>query len=247
MEKTSILLVDDDHELCALVEEYLGEEGFAVRSHQDPLEGIEAACSGEFGLMILDVMLPQINGFEVLRRIRARSPIPVLMLTARGEEIDRIVGLEIGADDYLPKPFNPRELVARIRAILRRTADSEPSEGGTLPDRIEVGDVILDRPARKVTREGDAIELTTLEFELLEMLLLNAGEVLRREDLSRRVLDREFRPYDRSLDVHVSHLRGKLGPNPDGTERIKSVRGVGYQWLLMPSETESSNQNGVGS
>ncbi len=234
MNQARILLVDDDRELCALVEEYLGEEGYAVESVQDPVPGLEAACSGRYQLVILDVMLPRLSGLELLRQVRARSRVPVLMLTARGEEVDRIVGLEMGADDYLPKPFNPRELVARIRAILRRTdGDTESPREPTAPARIEVGDVCLQPPARRVTRSGEVVDLTALEFDLLKLLLESAGQVLSRDELSRKILDREFRPYDRSLDVHVSHLRRKLGPHPDGSERIQSVRGVGYVYAPL--------------
>ncbi len=232
MGQPRVLLIDDDRELCALVREYLGEEGFEVQARHRPVPAVEEACSGQYQLVVLDVMLPEINGFEALRRIRSRCAVPVLMLTARGEEVDRIVGLEIGADDYLPKPFNPRELMARIRAVLRRAggaSEAEPAE------RLEVGDVQLYRPARTVTCSGEAVELTAVQFDLLAELLQSAGQVLPREDLSRQVLGREFRPYDRSLDVHVSHLRRKLGPNPDGSERIRSVRGVGYLYTRPAS------------
>jgi two-component system response regulator CpxR len=177
-------------------------------------------------------MLPAMQGFEVLRQIRAQSPIPVLMLTARGDDLDRILGLELGADDYLPKPFNPRELAARIRAILRR-AKPQPSElAPQLPEPILLGDLELDNAARVVRRGGEPLNLTTVEFQLLEVLLRAAGQVVTREVLVRDVLGREFSPFDRSIDVHVSNLRKKLGPHPDGTERIKGVRGFGYLYAV---------------
>ncbi|MGH9845894.1 MAG: winged helix-turn-helix domain-containing protein, partial [Blastocatellia bacterium] len=184
------------------------------------------ALGGQHALVVLDVMMPGINGFEVLRRLRASSRVPVLMLTARGSDVDRIVGLELGADDYLPKPFNPRELVARIHAILRRTrpapAETQP------PGRLAVGDVELDSSARTVWRNGEQADLTSAEFDLLLVLLQAAGNVVSREELSQTVLGREFNQLDRSIDTHVSNLRRKLGVEMNGVERIKSVRSVGY-------------------
>ncbi len=186
-------------------------------------------------MIILDVMLPGLNGFEVLRRIRARSQIPVLMLTARGEEVDRIVGLEVGADDYLPKPFNPRELVARIRAILRRTQGEASGFVRSQPESLSLGDIDLDTGTRRVQCAGQAIELTTVEFDLLEEFLRTAGSVMKREELVERVLGRTFSPFDRSIDMHVSKLRKKLGPHPDGSQRIKSIRSVGYLYTSSPA------------
>jgi two-component system, OmpR family, response regulator CpxR len=173
------------------------------------------------------VMLPGLNGFEVLRRIRAESKVPVLMLTARGDDVDRIVGLEIGADDYLPKPFNPRELVARIRAILRRTS-LEKSVDQTTAKILTVGDIELDMGTRVTRRDGEIVELTAVEFDLLEKLLRAAGRILTREELSKSVLGRSPSPFDRSIDMHISNLRKKLGHQFGGVERIKTVRGVGY-------------------
>ena len=223
----SVLIVDDDRELCELVAELLSEEGFAVEVENDSERGLERACAGAPSLVVLDVMMPGMNGFEVLRRLRAAgSRLPVLMLTARGDDVDRIVGLEIGADDYLPKPFNPRELVARIRAILRRVA---PAAGDQPPPpRITVGDVEVDTGTRHVRRAGEPVELTNVEYELLALLLAAAGRVVRREDLVREALGREISPFDRSIDMHISHLRKKLGHRTNGVERIKTVRGVGY-------------------
>src|SRR6476469_9840318 len=222
-----VLVIDDDVGLCELVGEYLQPEGYTVEAIHNGEKGIDRALSNEHDLVVLDVMLPGTNGFDVLRRIRARSRIPVLMLTARGDDVDRIVGLEIGADDYLPKPFNPRELVARIRAILRRsqTDDArEHSQAGTLT----AGDVELDRATRVVRRSGQVIEVTAVEFDLLEKLLRAAGRIITREELSKAVLGRSTSPFDRSIDMHISNLRKKLGSGVDTPERIKTVRGVGY-------------------
>jgi two-component system, OmpR family, response regulator CpxR len=222
-----VLVVDDDVELCGLVGEYLDAEGLEVDCVHDGKRGLERALSGEHVLVVLDVMLPGLNGFDVLRRLRESSRIPVLLLTARGEDVDRIVGLEIGADDYLPKPFNPRELVARIRAILRRTRTPEQA-GGVVPEVIRVGDVELDPATRSVRRAGEPVDLTSVEFSLLEALLREAGRVVTREQLAETVLSRKFTPFDRSIDMHVSKVRKKLGDSDDGAEHIKTVRGVGY-------------------
>lgn len=222
-----ILVIDDDIDLCELLTDYLTTEGFAVEAIHDGEAGAAQALAGDYELVVLDVMLPGINGFEVLRRLRAASSTPVLMLTARGDDVDRIVGLEMGADDYLPKPFNPRELVARIRAVQRRTAtaaitDTTPSEA------LVVGDVTLNLGARSVLVSGVPVELTSVEFSLLEVLIRLAGQVVSREELSLRALGRELNAYDRSIDVHVSSLRRKLGTLGEESERIKTVRGTGY-------------------
>jgi DNA-binding response OmpR family regulator len=219
-----ILIVDDDVDLCELVEQYLDGEGFKVEAVHNGETGLQRALSGEHTLVVLDVMLPGMSGLDVLRNLRQQSQVPVLILTARGDEVDRIVGLEIGADDYLPKPFNPRELIARIRAILRRAHESERKE----PGRLSIGDVEMDLGAHTVRRDGDAVELTAVEFSLLEHLLRAAGHVVSREQLAQSVLGRKFVAWDRSLDVHVSKLRKKLGERVDGRDRIKTVRGVGY-------------------
>lgn len=222
-----ILVIDDDVELCSLVGEYLEPEGFQVEAVYDGNRGLERALSGDHLLAVLDVMLPGMNGFDVLRRIRNTSKLPVLLLTARGEDVDRIVGLEIGADDYLPKPFNPRELVARIRAILRRTQGAGKSEEG-MPEIVRVGDVELDPATRTVRHHGQPVELTSVEFNLLHVLLREAGHVVTRERLVDEVLSRKFSPFDRSIDMHVSKVRKKLGESDNGAVHIKTVRGVGY-------------------
>jgi len=221
-----ILMIDDDVELCELMVDYLSQEGFEVETVNDPLAGVEKALSGQHDLVVLDVMMPGLNGFEVLRRIRASSRIPVMMLTARGDDVDRIVGLEIGADDYLPKPFNSRELVARIRAILRRS-----EQQSTVPARstaIRVADIALTSATRTVERSGQKVDLTSIEFSILEVLMGVAGQVIHRDELVRKSLGRENSAYDRSIDVHISSLRKKLGVPVDGAERIKTIRNIGY-------------------
>jgi two-component system, OmpR family, response regulator CpxR len=221
-----VLVVDDDAELCQLVTRYLAREGFDTNWAPSGAVGIERALSEDYSLIMLDVMMPGTDGFEVLHRIRQKSRTPVLMLTARGDTHDRIRGLEMGADDYLPKPFDPAELVARIRAILRRSAPQSP------PPSIAVGDLELDGGSRTVRSSGSPVDLTTVEFDLLAALMRVAGSTVSREDLVRDVLGRDFSPFDRSIDTHVCNLRRKLGPLDDGGERIKGVRGAGYLYAL---------------
>ena len=226
-----ILLIDDDEELCELVSEYLTVEGFAIESVNDGQTGLERARSGEYDMAILDVMLPKMNGFDVLRNLREDSKLPVIMLTARGDDMERIVGLEIGADDYLPKPFNPRELAARLRAILRR-ASGQPEDGDE-DLKLEVDGITINRAARTALLNGKELSLTSVEFGLLTELLREAGKVVKKEDLSEKVLERKLSPYDRSLDMHLSNLRKKIGSRPDGSEKIKTVRSVGYIYTLV--------------
>jgi len=221
-----VLLVDDDVELAELVGEYLAREGFVLDAEADGTRAVDRVLSGDYQLAVLDVMLPGVSGFDLLRSIRATSRVPVLMLTARGDDVDRIVGLELGADDYLSKPFNPRELVARIRAVLRRVQPG--GAGDRASAQLTVDDVAMDLGPRVVRRSGAPIELTAVEFALLELLLRAAGSVVRRDDLARGALGRGLMPFDRSIDVHVSRVRKKLGPRPDGGERIATLRAVGY-------------------
>jgi two-component system response regulator CpxR len=204
-------------------------EGWEVETVHDGEEGLGRVAAGDYVALILDVMLPGLGGFEVLRRLRATSALPVLMLTARGDEVDRVLGLELGADDYLPKPFSSRELAARLRAILRR-AHSDEIAPAREPTRevLRVGDVELDVAARAVRRGGDNVELTAVEFNLLELLLRHAGEVVTREQIAQDVFGRRLMPYDRSVDTHLSNLRRKLDPEGVTGERIKTVRGSGY-------------------
>lgn len=236
----SILVIDDDTELCELVAEYVRAEGFTIDAVHDGESGLARARRGDYSLALLDVMLPGDNGFEILRKLRHTSQLPVIMLTAKGDDVDRIVGLEIGADDYLPKPFNPRELVARIRAVLRR---SDASLRGA-PERLELGDVKMDTGARTVHRSGEDIRLTAVEFDVLERLLRSAGTVVSREDLMRDVLGREYSAIDRSIDMHVSNIRRKLGAEVDGLERIKTIRGVGYIYTRPAEDDEQPGSDG---
>src|SRR5262245_31964790 len=230
-----ILVIDDDVELCQLVNRFLTQEGFEMEAVNTGAAGAECALSKSYALVVLDVMMPEVNGFDVLRRIRAQSHIPVLMLTAKGDALDRVLGLEMGADDYLAKPFNPQELVARIRAILRRIKPQADAKSPRTP--LVVGDVEMDRGARVVRRQGETVNLTSVEFDLLEVLLQAAGQVISRETLTRDVLGREFSPFDRSIDTHVCNLRKKIGLLPQGTERIKGVRGIGYVYALPAAVT----------
>lgn len=223
---TRLLVIDDDVELVALLREYLEGEGFAVAAAHDGEAGLRAAAEAAPDLVVLDVMLPKLGGFDVLRRLRERTSLPVVMLSARGEEVDRVVGLELGADDYLPKPFSPRELVARIRAVLRRG-----QARGSPPDVLAVGDLELDRGTRVVRVAGHEVDLTGTEFSILELLVRDAGKIVRRDLVYREVLGRRAASYERALDVHVSNLRRKLGPASDGGERIKTVRGLGYLYV----------------
>jgi two-component system response regulator CpxR len=219
--------VDDDEELAGLLSELLTREGFRVDMQHDGVKGLAAALGGGYDLMVLDVMLPGMDGFEILRRVRRESRLPVLMLTARGEDEDRIIGLELGADDYLPKPFNTRELVARVRAIMRRLEERRPGV------KFEVNGISIDPGTRDVTRDGVPVEVTTFEFDILETLMRAAGRVVSRDDLMEELYGRKATPFDRSVDMHISHLRKKLeGDKP----LIKTVRGVGYQFVRSPEE-----------
>lgn len=226
-----ILIIDDDEELCELVSEYLTVEGFTIETVNDGESGLKMALTGDYDMAILDVMLPKMNGFDVLRNLRLESKLPVIMLTARGDDMERIVGLEIGADDYLPKPFNPRELAARLRAILRRTEtildDSDSSE------KLDIDGIQISAASRVATCDGQELNLTSVEFELLSELLREAGKIVRKEDLSERVLERKLSPFDRSLDMHISNLRKKIGPRSDGSDRIKTIRSVGYIYTVL--------------
>ncbi|HOY67695.1 MAG TPA: response regulator transcription factor [Candidatus Ozemobacteraceae bacterium] len=226
----NILIIDDDRELVDLLETYLGAEGLTVASRQTGNEGLEAARAGGIDLVILDVMLPNMNGFDVLKHLREHSQVPVIMLTARGEEVDRIVGFELGADDYLPKPFKPRELLARIRAVLRRVGGERHQGGGD--EVLATGGVEMSVQSRSVRRDGKQLDLTEAEFLILEILLRSPGKVVPRQELAQKALGRHLSYDDRSLDVHLSHLRKKLGLRQNGGERIRTIRGTGYLYLL---------------
>ncbi|MCC6625443.1 MAG: response regulator transcription factor [Deltaproteobacteria bacterium] len=236
----TLLLIDDDKDLTELLEDYLSAEGFTVVVQNDGKGGLERAVASPPTLIVLDVMLPGMNGFDVLRELRRTHKTPVLMLTARGDDIDRIVGLELGADDYLAKPFNPRELVARIRAILRRVGEppaspavgAAPAAPGPEARALVVGDVELHPGALTARRAGETGPRTSAEFGFLEVLLEQAGQVVSREALCEKVLGRRLSAWDRSIDVHMSNLRKKLGKDAEGRERIKTVRGVGYLYAV---------------
>jgi two-component system OmpR family response regulator len=225
---TRVLLVDDDVELSAMLREYLQQEGLEATAVHDGARGVAEALSGDYAIVVLDVMLPRLSGVEALRQIRAQSRVPVLMLTAKGDDVDRIVGLELGADDYVPKPCSPRELVARLRAILRRSEG-----GGTLEPAgpVSVGPLTLWPERRLAEWNGRAVELTGTEFNLLALLARNAGRVVSRAELSEKGLGRSLARFDRSIDVHVSSLRQKIGTLADGRSYIQTVRGQGYQFL----------------
>ncbi len=221
----TILVIDDDERLRELVAEYLSTRGFSVQTAEDGDAGLARIASAAPDLVVLDVMMPGRDGFEVVREIRKDSKIPIIMLTARGDDTDRIVGLELGADDYLPKPFNPRELLARIQAVLRRTDDSTPDP---TTGRLRAGPLTIDVDRRHVELDGRPIELTTTEFEILRTMVANAGRVIGRDRLMELARGEDFASFDRSVDVHISHIRKKLGEDPRKPIYVKTVRGVGY-------------------
>lgn len=219
----NILLVDDDQELCALLKRYLERELFKVSLAHDVETGLQEALSGKYQGIILDIMLPGGSGLDILRDIRQRSQVPVLMLTAKGDEMDRIEGLEIGADDYLPKPCNPRELAARLRSILRRGRSVDVAGA-----KIELDELVIDLEQHQVIKNGEPVDLTLTEFNILVVLAREAGKVIEKNHLAELSLQRSLTLYDRSLDMHLSNLRKKLGPNRLGDSRINTIRGVGY-------------------
>jgi DNA-binding response OmpR family regulator len=228
---TKVLLVDDDLELTAMLAQYLVREGFEAHAVHDGEAGVAEAAAGGYALVVLDVMMPRLSGIEALRRIRATSRVPVLMLTARGDNTDRIVGLDMGADDYVPKPCTPGELVARIRAILRRTEGREPAGTGGSPKLLQAGELMLWPGSRRTMWRGQPLELTGTEFSLLEVLVRHAGQLVSRNDISMQAFGRPLARFDRRIDVHISSIRQKLGMRPDGQPWIQSVRGLGYQLL----------------
>ena len=228
-ENVELLLIDDDIELCELLIEYLATEGYSVNAVHDGEAGVHAALSGTYQLILLDVTLPKMNGFDVLKKVRQSSDIPVLMLTARGDDVDRIIGLEFGADDYLPKPYNHRELVARIKAILRRGRTPVASESESRV--LSIDDISLNLANREAHIGEHMLELTATEFMVLKALIEKAGELISRDDLTQIALNRRLTLYDRAIDMHVSNVRKKIGTRPDGSPRIKTVRGAGYFYI----------------
>lgn len=233
---TRVLIVDDDVKLCRLIRDYLQPLGYQVSAAYSGHEGLEMALQGSYAALILDVMLPGLDGFEVLRRIRASSNIPVLMLTGRGEEADRIVGLELGADDYLPKTFSTRELLARLRAVIRRSFIASVERANQRTEPVKVGDLKVDVDSRAATLGLEALELTAVEFDLLASLAKAAGRVKTREQLLLEVADRDFEVFDRSIDVHISSIRKKLGDDPKSPRFIITVRSVGYMMRKAAAE-----------
>lgn len=227
---TKVLLVDDDVELTEMLRDYLQRDGFAVDALHDGRSAVAAALSGDYSIAVLDVMMPEMSGIEVLRQIRAKSVMPVLMLTALGDDAERIDGLELGADDYVPKPCTPRELAARIRAILRRTASvGANAEQDAAPAMVCVGDLVLWPEQRRAAWAEQPLDLTCTEFNLLEVLARHAGRAVSKDELSQQGLGRPLSRFDRSIDVHVSSIRHKLAPLPDGRSRIQTVFRKGYQ------------------
>ena len=226
-ENSQLLLIDDDKELGNMISDFLASDNLEVTVRHTGEDGIEAFQEGKYDLLILDIMMPGISGLDVLKRVRQSSSVPVIMLTARGDDVDRIIGLEFGADDYLPKPFNPRELVARIKAILRRAQPVSDDE-----EVLELGDIKLDTRTHKAAVSDTELKLTGTEFEILKCLLETPGKVVNKERLSERALGRRLLPYDRSVDTHISNLRGKLERAGNRNETIQNQRGVGY--LLIP-------------
>lgn len=231
MASDRILLIDDDADLCALMADFFKENGLAVEFANDGRAGLSRALGEPFDLIILDVMLPFMNGFQVLEQIRKRSTVPIIMLTARIEERDRVAGLNAGADDYLPKPFGPEELLARIRAVLRRSGQQQVKVAP-----LECGSIHLNPQTREVSRDGERLELTSIEFEILEHLMRSAGRVVSRDEFTTLLYQRQATPYERALDVHISHLRKKLetGARP----MIHTIRGVGYLMSATPPESK---------
>lgn len=225
---SKVLLIDDDVELTMLLQEYLTEEGYDVATDTDGRAAIAAAAASTVDIIVLDIMMPRMNGIEVLQRIRKLSQIPVLMLTARGDDIDRISGLNLGADDYVPKPCSPGELAARLRAILRRT--HQPA--GASIDAVKAGQLVIHPGKRSAEWRGEPLELTGTEFGLLEVLARNAGQLVSKQDISKQAFGKPLTPFDRRIDVHISSVRQKLGLREDGQSWIQSVRGLGYQLLV---------------
>jgi DNA-binding response OmpR family regulator len=224
-----VLLIDDDDELTTLLQDYLTEEGYAVITDTDGRAAIAAAAGNKVDIIVLDIMMPGMNGVEVLRRIRKLSQVPVLMLTARGDDVDRISGLDLGADDYVPKPCSPGELAARLRAILRRVG--QPATGA-LTGPIRAGELVIHPGTRSAEWRGETLELTGIEFSLLEVLARSAGQLVSKQDISKRAFGKTLTPFDRRIDVHISCVRQKLGVRGDGQSWIQAVRGQGYQLLV---------------
>ena len=231
MKKSTVLLIDDDIDFCELLAEYLEREGFDTRAAHDGVSGYEAALNPTINIIVLDVMLPKMNGFDVLKKLKQNTVTPVLMLTAKGDEADQLKGLNIGADDYLPKPCSPRLLVARLRAILRRV---EPIT--EVSEQLIVGSICVDLATHVTTVNGQFVELTNSEYNILCCLMKDVGKIVPKENLSEQGLNRKIEAYDRSVDMHISHLRSKLDLIARDTPKIRTIRGIGY---LLEKETNA--------
>lgn len=231
-----VLLIDDDERLAEMLGTYLRSRGFVVELRADGQSGLNAAAHAPFDALVLDVMLPDLDGFEVLKKLRKTSNVPVLMLTARGEDMDRIVGLELGADDYLPKPFNPREVVARLHAILRRARPAQPDEPA---ETLRFGRLEIDRAAREARVDGKPCLLTSHQFELLRVLAERAGRVQSRDQLMQAVRGEDLEEFDRSIDVHISRIRAAIEEDPRHPRRIRTIRAVGYVFSPTPGDAPS--------
>ncbi len=227
-----VLIIDDDRKLTAMLVDYLRPRGISVATAGDAARGLEMLARGAFDAVVLDIMLPDLDGFEVCRRLRATSDVPVLMLTARGDPADRVVGLELGADDYLPKPFDPRELLARLRAIMRRGAGRRQEPAAVL----RFGALEIDPDAREVRRNGAACPLTGYQFDIVLFLARNAGRVLSRDAILDRLRGEPYEAFDRSIDVHVSRIRAAIEDDPRHPRRLRTVRGAGYQFARLPED-----------
>lgn len=234
--RTRVLVIDDDRELCWLIRDYLNPLGYEVTATHNGPDGVEQATTESYSAIILDVMLPGLDGFEVLKRIRATSDVPILMLTARGEEADRIVGLEIGADDYLPKTFSTRELLARLRAVMRRTSREAAGPSDRPEPDLVVGELRVNPGTRTAVLGDKRLDLTTLEFEILTCLARARGRVKSREQLIEALTDRDYDVFDRSVDVHIWSLRKKLGDDPKSPRYIRTIRSVGYMLINPDAE-----------
>jgi two-component system response regulator CpxR len=235
-ERTKVLIVDDDEKLARLLHDYLEPFGYQVDIAPDGRQGLAMALEGDYAAVILDIMLPGLNGLDLLRELRKESQVPVLMLTALGDEPDRIAGLEIGADDYLPKTFSTRELLARLRAVIRRTIVTAKQQDNAQPAPISVGGLWIDPAARLASLDDQPLTLTPIEYDMLLALARSAGRVKSREQLLLEIADRDFESFDRSIDVHISSLRKKLGDDPKSPRYIETVRGAGYRMRRPESE-----------
>ena len=238
--KPRLLIADDDKELCHLLRDYLQQEDFSVSLVHDGQSAIDAIAENPYDLLILDVMMPLKNGFEALNEIRRKSELPIIMLTARGEKVDRIVGLEMGADDYMAKPCDPRELVARIRAVTRRANQKTSPENE--PVTVSINGVFIDYANRQVSLDKKPVDCTSTEFAILALLMQRAGKLISKEDISQTCLGKKLQVFDRSIDMHISNLRKKLGDYQADKPRIKTVRGVGYQYLVWQEEIRGKNK-----